>query len=217
MSEAMCATCNEKPRATIPAWGWRPPMVMSNCGGCHDEEVRRARAAEVAEGRRRQQEQAERDLDAAGVPRNLRLSVLTETPALLSVREAGWKLRALSGGVGCGKSVAAVSWLGTSGLFVSALKLARWPRYDDSEMKRLLESPRLVIDDLGTEFADEKGSFLATLEEVITDREAWGRATLITTNMNAAVFKGRYGARITDRLRAAGGFIELAGKSMRAE
>ena len=126
----------------------------------------------------------------------------------------------LSGGTGCGKTVAASMWLmeredAYGSMFVSAARLARWPRYDDREMGRLLTPNRLVIDDLGSEYADEKGNFLAILDEVIADRHANMRPTVITTNLTKADFKERYKQRIADRIRESGRFVSLADPSQR--
>jgi DNA replication protein DnaC len=123
----------------------------------------------------------------------------------------------LSGNPGCGKTVAACSWLyaGGFGLFVKSSRLARWDRYDDSEMRRLLGASRLVLDDLGTEYQDTKGNFDSILDEVIDVRYDKRLSTVITTNLDAAAFKARYGERIADRIRECGKFVSLATKSMR--
>lgn len=144
------------------------------------------------------------------------------TEALGEVRADDFDVLVLGGSVGRGKSVAASWWLleavGKSKhepLFVSSARLSRWERYDNAEMDRLLLAIRLVIDDLGEEFNDTKGNFLAVLDETISDRIANRRKTVITTNLDVVKFRDRYGERITDRIKGAGRWVAFAGKSMR--
>ena len=156
------------------------------------------------------------------------------TAAIDAVRGGFNVIAVLGGSVGAGKTIAAVDWLRDAVadpgrwfdgkwywgdtrpmLFVSAPALARWPRYDAKEMARLLQASRLVIDDLGVEFADAGGSFQATLEEVIADRIANRRLTILSTNLDAPNFKARYGERIADRIRQSGRFVSVAGPSLR--
>jgi hypothetical protein len=100
---------------------------------------------------------------------------------------------------------------------VTAAHLARWPRYDNAEMDRLLKCRRLVLDDLGTEYMDEKGNFMAVLDEVIADRYANERPTLITTNLTVEEFRDRYKNRIADRIRDNGKFLSVVGDSRRRQ
>lgn len=147
-------------------------------------------------------------------------------------------LTVLSGGTGTGKTTAAGWWLhgwildpknwgevndwGSppkmrgSVIFVTAAKLARWARYNDSEMEAILRTSRLVIDDLGAEFLDAKGAYASLLDEVINERYANRRPTVLTTNLNAPDFKARYGERIEDRIRESGRWMALGNESMRS-
>lgn len=152
----------------------------------------------------------------------LRGGGLLETPALAALREPS-TITVLSGLPGCGKSMAAGWWLYSwatesmgAGLWVTAARLSRWSRYDTREMDRLIRVPRLVLDDLGTEYIDEKGSFMATLDEVINERYAGKRPLVITTNLNAADWRERYGERISDRIREAGAFKTAGSLSLRS-
>lgn len=148
-------------------------------------------------------------------------------------------LLVLSGAAGCGKTSAAAIWLwrwvderirqeiaadpmrgvvpafGGRALFVTAARLSRWSRYDDAEMSKLLRVHRLVVDDLGAEFMDERGSYLCLLDEVINERYGNRLTTVMTTNLEAAEFKARYGERIADRIRESGRFVSLSNPSMR--
>ena len=103
----------------------------------------------------------------------------------------------------------------TAPLFVRAVALARWNKYDADEMKQLLDASALVIDDLGVEYSDQKGAFASLLDEVIDHRYGNQAPTLITTNLTAKEFKERYGERIADRLREAGGFVAVSRDSFR--
>lgn len=100
-------------------------------------------------------------------------------------------------------------------LWVSAARLARWERYDEKEMNRLLRASRLVIDDLYTEYSDAKGNFQVILDEVVNDRLGNRRPIVITTNVDVEGFKERYGERIADRIRQYGRFVVFAGESLR--
>lgn len=99
--------------------------------------------------------------------------------------------------------------------FITAAQLARTSRYDDKAMGSLERIELLVIDDLGVEYADEKGSFLSLFDGLFNVRYSNRLCTVITTNLTASEFKGRYGERIVDRIRESGKFIGLDGKSMR--
>lgn len=149
-------------------------------------------------------------------------------------------LTVLSGGTGTGKTTAAAAWLysfavdpenwrdlegkpgtifgpGAPGclLFFTAARLARVSRYSEEEMRSLLRARRLVIDDLGAEYLDEKGAYLSLLDEVVNERYAERLPTVLTTNLQADAFKARYGERIRDRIREAGRFVSLGETSMR--
>lgn len=158
------------------------------------------------------------------------------------LENASERMLVLSGSRGCGKTTAAawiaaqrcpdeyrgysyeeieasrgfVPWPGDKHpRFVDASRLARVSRYRDEEMKPLEECSMLVIDDLGIEFVDEKGSFLSTLDGLINARYAANLRTVITTNLRGEDFKKRYGERISDRIREVGRFVEIKGPSMR--
>lgn len=127
----------------------------------------------------------------------------------------------LSGGVGVGKTVAA-AYAATfnRGAVVPAPHLAQrldpWKHEVDRGVVRLsLRVPLLVIDDLGTEAADN-ARFAQAFTDAIDARQDHGR-TLITTNLTGAQFKSRYDARIVDRIRHQGRFVELKGESLRGQ
>lgn len=147
-----------------------------------------------------------------------------DTQALAEVRRGEFRALVLAGAIGRGKSVAASWWLldgpwpaKHDPLFVSSARLARWERYDNAAMDRLLLASKLVIDDLGEEFNDTKGNFLAVLDETVSDRISNRRPTVITTNLDVAKFRERYGERITDRIKGAGRWVAFTGDSFRGK
>ncbi len=98
--------------------------------------------------------------------------------------------------------------------FVRAAELAACSRYNGSREK-YLEATHLLIDDLGSEYSDKSGSWLADLDELI-DRQYANRGTvIITTNVPRTAFARRYDERIADRLRECGTWVTMAGESKR--
>jgi len=177
----------------------------------------------------RLQEEARRDEDArwlrdqACVPRSVLEILVKEVratePMEVARQNQACKLLVLAGKAGAGKTVAAC-WLVAqpktkTALFVKAAQLARWQRYDEDEVDRLIDPGLLVIDDLGAEFNDERGSFLTLLDEVLVRRLEEKRRTVVTTNLDAGEWEARYGIRILDRIRESGVFYQFGGPSLR--
>lgn len=131
----------------------------------------------------------------------------------------------LSGPVGCGKTTAAAYLLAAyeapwarhphPPVFVAVSRLIRWNRFDDKSMAALERASALVVDDLGSEYIDDKGAFLSFFDGLLNARYADWLPTVITTNLTASQFAGRYGARSVDRLREVGQFVEISAASMR--
>jgi DNA replication protein DnaC len=195
-----------------------------------DAEIREIQAAEAAEKERHRTAEFEKLKGEIGIPSKFLALVngrMDPTEAMAEVKKGGFDILVLSGDVGRGKTVAAVWWLLQAirerrrPLFVTAAKLSRWERYDGAEMDKLLGASRLVIDDLGNEYNDAKGNFLTLLDELVADRVANKRPTVITTNLTAEAFlgegdqPGRYGVRVRDRIKESGRFQEFAGASFR--
>jgi hypothetical protein len=163
---------------------------------------------------------------------------LAPTPALLAAREHDEKRKCflvLTGSPGCGKSTAAAWWImnGTRGdvpgYMRPMLKLARFitaseflvmPRFDHGEQEGTQRSLRwasaLVLDDLGTEYADARGCFMSDLDALINHRYANFLPTVITTNATQSEFFKRYSERIIDRLRECAEFVGVAKPTLRA-
>lgn len=124
----------------------------------------------------------------------------------------------LSGQPGCGKTVAAAWWAlqrAIPAAFVRAATFAATSRYDE-ERRKVLETS-LVLDDLGAEYNDAKGSFLVDLDELVDSHYGNRRPLIITTNLDPQAFKARYGERVVDRLRECGTWKSVGSVSLRAK
>lgn len=189
-----------------------------------ERDARATEARKAAEAARIDRERRLEDLKRRGIPSKDRARVidgLDDTPALVAARafsEVGDKhILVLAGPAGVGKSVAA-AWLVSTflrSLFIDQSRLVRRSRYSEGDMAPLEDATLLAIDDLGSEYVDGKGSFLATVDGLLNARYAEERPTVITTNLGAARFASRYGERIADRIREVGRFVELRGPSLR--
>lgn len=162
------------------------------------------------------------------------LSSQSSTVAMQAITEP-FGILVLSGDPGCGKTFAAVKWIvdyvnddvhwptpgsavqlkGRHPVFVTAAALARWDRYEQEPMAKLLRAPRLAIDDLGAEYLDKNGFYAALLDEVLNERYAARVPTLLTTNLPVDEFKSRYGERIAGRIRETGTFVACGGVDLR--
>ena len=214
------------------------PDVLKLVPQLSDEEWAR-RDAEVAADRAALElkTQAQPRLDALlemGFPKRsidiVRAGVAAE-PAIERMRPhlATSEIVVISGTKGCGKTVAATWWAvhrSERVHFVRASSFARSSRYEDRELRAKMLGHTLVLDDLGAEYVDAKGSFLTDLDELIDVFYGDVRALVITTNVLAVErpaegaperypFAERYGERIADRLRECGRWISLKGESLR--
>lgn len=163
-------------------------------------------------------------------------NLVLDTPPMQAARELASSRAGLviwSGGLGCGKTVAAAWWLrkATPGhppfveagvrRFVSAPWLARQSRYGQTPLDELEVAALLVLDDLGMEFSDRSGNFLADLDALMDARYRNMLGTVITTNLSAEQFRKRYGGagvdrgRLLDRIRETGQFVNVDGPNLR--
>jgi len=144
-----------------------------------------------------------------------------DTHAVRAMRNHGDRegVLVLSGEKGSGKTVGAAWWAlhrDRPTRFLRASALARLSRYAD-ERAELYENCRaLVLDDVGAEYSDEKGSFVSDLDELIDTFYGDRRRLVITTNCDGKKFRERYGERITDRLAECGWWEVITDTSMRA-
>lgn len=118
------------------------------------------------------------------------------------------QMRVLSGGVGCGKTWAAVRWLGDMGgprpFFLRTGAFEAAGRYDRGLRMLWQTCSALVLDDLGAEYADGKGNLMADLDELFDVFSGRKARLVITTNMAPEDFRQRYSERILSRLRQHG-------------
>ncbi|MCB9718386.1 MAG: hypothetical protein H6712_31340 [Myxococcales bacterium] len=105
-------------------------------------------------------------------------------------------------------------------LWLRAPLLARLDYRERADvLSRCARAYGLVVDELGGE-ADQQGEALSDMLEERGDAE---RRTVITTNLERAMFGDRYGDRLADRLRAGGRdehggarwVVEIGGESLR--
>jgi DNA replication protein DnaC len=189
-----------------------------------DADARAAKEAAAQAERNAIADRRRATLVEAGVPEKDLVAILGEqlkhTDAMLTARD--WqateeRILVLGGDRGVGKTTAA-AWLACQvhgARFLDATRLMRVDTYSDESMNPLERCPLLVLDDLGTEYADVKGKLSSLVDGLVNTRYAGLRRTVVTTNLNASQFKLRYGERIADRIREAGRFVELGGESLR--
>lgn len=186
----------------------------------HDARIEAARKAEGAV--RRAAYDARSEMHRGGFPLRAIDSALAakETPATVALAAHDWDAKpivVLAGKVGCGKTVAATAHCLRLGgaVFMRATEFAAASRYDADARKRLAAARGVVLDDLGQEFNDAKGSFLTDLQELVDLCYGDYKTLIITTNLDAKEFAARVGNRIVDRIRECGAFLVADGDSMR--
>ncbi len=192
----------------------------------HDAKIQAKRDAEALEEAERDASARFRSYTVAGWPSRALESARVadrEKPAVAKV--LSWNpeqdsVLVLSGQPGCGKTTAAAVW----GLacpqppqFLRATTFAASSRYDQEQRDGWLHASALVLDDLGSEYADAKGNFLVNLDELVDTFYGDRRPLLITTNCTDSEFKARYGARIVDRIRECGVFCGIRSGSLRVK
>jgi DNA replication protein DnaC len=77
-------------------------------------------------------------------------------------------------------------------------------------MAMLEKASKLVIDDIGTEYSDQKGFVTSFVDGLINERYANLLPTVITTNLRVETFTERYGERVARRVRTVGTFVSIA-------
>jgi DNA replication protein DnaC len=189
-----------------------------------DQELADRRAAEKAKAQREEEVKRYGELASRGFPEraiDFAKSASENTAAMRRV--ASWdpevdSILVLSGSPGCGKTVAATWWAAKRSSpprFVRATTFAASSRYDRDTRDEWFGSRALVLDDLGTEYLDAKGSFLVDLDELLDVFYGDRKPLLITTNCTKDAFKERYGSRVVDRLRESGSWFSISEPSMR--
>ncbi len=125
----------------------------------------------------------------------------------------------LSGGPRAGKTVAAcwaIRQMAKSALFFNPSLLFQYGA-DRGYQERALTCGLLVIDDIGTENADEGGKFASRLDVLVCTRFDAGDRTVLTTNLPAGEFAKRYGQRVTARIQAGGSFAAVGASQFVAD
>lgn len=166
------------------------------------------------------------ELAIAGFPRRAinRLASVDQSRALIA-RVNSWdpgaeSVLVIAGTRGSGKTLAATWWASRrehAPIFVRASTFAASSRYDREGRDVWLSAGALVVDDLGAEFLDAKGSFLVDLDELIDVFYGDCKPLLITTNCTKDTFRERYGARVVDRIRECGSWFSTSDESMRGK
>lgn len=147
------------------------------------------------------------------------------TDALRAVREwsrSSKPMLVLSGTVGTGKTVAALSYVCSRPVrwqMVRAPRLGamheRWSsdREDHIEALRMM-IPVMVLDDLGQEPLDDRRTVPALLE-LFDSRKSLRTRTIITTNLTVAQADKRYPEAMMSRIRESARWASLEGRDMR--
>jgi hypothetical protein len=182
-----------------------------------DAARQREEAARQREDRRKYMTRRIADLEDMGAPAERlvrRLARVHGTEPMAALARVGHdRVIVLAGGVGIGKTTAALHWLVHAPgrpWFARAPQWAAtslWTRYWE-------QAAVAVLDDLGTEDMDPR--FLSRLDDLVSHFHGRCRGLVITTNMTGPAFKARYGERVESRIREAGAFIEMHGGDMRS-
>ena len=151
------------------------------------------------------------------------LSADIRKPCVARVRswdptEPDQNILVLSGSAGCGKTTAAAWWALQQvrpTKFLRATSFASRSKYDDDARAEWITASSLVLDDLGAEFSDGKGSFLSALDELIDTFYGSRRALIITTNSTLQDFERRYQDRVFTRLKECAVWFGDASESLR--
>ena len=119
----------------------------------------------------------------------------------------------LGGPRGIGKTVAACLWLARAGggLYRTAYALGDC----NADLTPWIETPRLVIDQLGREHSGVGSFALTRFEGVLDARYANKRPTVVCANGKRAEVVERYGGVIEARLEGDGVFADVAGPDLR--
>lgn len=204
-------------RAELTAWEAEHPALSAAWDDALAVDAQRTEAQRAA---RREVMR----LHSAGVPHVAAQRVVTgldDTPSVAFTRTwhaSGRTFLLLFGGPGTGKTMAA-AWAchqRRGALFTRALDacaLGLFTPEGMATMERLRSADFLVLDDMGAEFMSDV--WRAQLDALIDVRYSERRGTIITSNLDAAKFRERYGERIADRLRHDGMMFRSCDASMR--
>jgi DNA replication protein DnaC len=206
-------------------WEAANPELTALINAARDEDERRTRDLEAARAMAQFRERMPERLGKMGVPKLVIDALNAPNHTTATEHVAAWKAsdRAfllLLGGPGTGKTVAAASALieapAHSSVFTQAIDIARLSDFNVEhahELDRVSDARFLVLDDLGTEHAND--FWISRLDGIINHRYGQKLRTIITSNLDAERFKKQYGERIADRIRQVGIVRACGNESMR--
>lgn len=146
---------------------------------------------------------------------------LREVRSFLEARNR--RVLVLSGGRGTRKTGSAAWALGQlmGGRFLASSRILATVIDDRDYWSECLRAPLLVLDDLGVEVRDSRGTFLTHFHALIENAYSACRRLIVTTNLSFSQFRaepdqGGYGVRVYDRIVECGTWSTVAGESVRA-
>lgn len=191
----------------------------------HDRRIAEQRQIEERAAMRDKLERRREALLAAGCPAAIVQAIPAVDREASAIRELAsfsqddHRIRVLAGGVGTGKTTAAVLWLAMHGglrpRFLTAMDLLRPGLYDRKATEAWKQATSVVLDDLGTEYMDGNGAASVIMDEFV-NHFANGHARLvITTNLPLRALSERYGARVHSRILGSGRWQPVIGPDRR--
>ena len=165
---------SKKPPASMPIGDLLPmfgAVSDSFDWESRDAEVARQREQQSIQERDREEKSRRMELGSYGFPQRAIETAKSADETTAAIRRvADWNyddvsMLVLSGAPGCGKTVAATWWAmrqRRSPRFVRATTFAASSRYDRETRDGWFSARGLVLDDLGTEYLDAKGSSTST-------------------------------------------------------
>lgn len=105
-----------------------------------------------------------------------------------------------------------------TGMFLSAVLLsddASWSDVGRARWEKARTVRWLVVDDLGTENANPKSSWMPDLQDLLVLRHANGLRTVLTSNLSAKALAVRYGQRVWSRIHERGVVFDAGAKPER--
>lgn len=217
-------------RATVEAWEYAHPEAAARWLELRADA--KAEEAKLYAGRYGSEAFAREQMRVAGFAEALvgkAMRELRDSACFIAARDwlrdgTLWSL-VLTGAPGCGKSQAA-TWAAHQLLMRNfAPRCARCPKVAEQPLYggeaeeyrwRCAQAGVLVLDDLGEgeQRNEKRAAWRAWVDDVLTQRHAERRKTIITTNRSPAELGAWLGARLVDRLNE-GTVMSTAEKSMR--
>lgn len=166
-------------------------------------------------------------LESLGVPRKLHAGIAGKrdvTKALDGMRsfsKSDKSIVVLTGDPGCGKTLAASTWLlyakrnsryrAFPRRLITARAFCRISGFDSDGFDAIAKAECLVLDDLGREHSDKRSYFAGVLSDLLSERHGSMLPTVITTNDPMSLIEKNYGPALASRLNEAM-LIQLRGE-----